>query len=132
MGFAWVGGAIFPQARLDKARKYPELIAANERVEFLVLGAEVGGRFSPECVDLVQQLISFRAQQEAFLLRGSFSVAFFRRWWGILSIACQRAVAQCCVGFSNGIFSESFVNFEDLCCILTSPLVSKLPACLGY
>ena len=91
-------GATFPQARQDKGRTYPEFEAHTDRIEFKTLAAEIGGRFSEECLDLVRRLVEHRSRQAPPALRGSFYVIFSRRWWGILSMAVQRAVAANLVG----------------------------------
>ena len=101
-------GATFAQARRDKEAKYPELRDAALRVKFIVAAAEVGGRYNEEVVSLVRQLVAFRASQFAPLLRRSMRVILARRYWGILSVATQRAVAQCvdnpCVASSASSF----------------------------
>ena len=61
-GAATTDGFIFAQARRDKAVAYPELAAETARHKFLVLGTEVGGRFSEECVDLIRKCVELKAQ----------------------------------------------------------------------
>ena len=97
-GAADLAGATFAQARLDKRRTYHELLATDARVAFRVLACEIGGRFSEECSDLVRRLVEHRAGQQPQPLRGSFHVILTRRWWALLSVAVQRAVAANLVG----------------------------------
>ena len=92
-GAASIDGSTFPGARRDKATAYPELAQEGARHKFLVLASEIGGRFSEECTDLVRKLLNNKctraSEGDAFLLR----LVYARRWWGILSMAVQRAVS---------------------------------------
>ena len=90
-----VDGATFAQARRDKERKYPELAAQGLRMHFIVAATEVGGRCNAELVDLVRQVVAYKASQFAPSLQPSMRAILARRYWGILSVATQRAVAQC-------------------------------------
>ena len=91
-------GATFPTARADKRRTYPEFGREAERIHFLVLASELGGRFSDEGRELVLRLAQEKSRNQPPALRGSLLQAYFRRWWGLLSIAVQRAVAQNLLG----------------------------------
>ena len=88
-------GATFAAARADKERKYSELLGQAHRIKFVVAACEVGGRCNQECVDLVRALVLHRAMQAPPTLRPSFRSCLARRYWGILSIAIQRAGAEC-------------------------------------
>ena len=61
--------------------------------ELVVLGTEVGGRWNQDALRLVRRLARFRARAAPQLLRRSAAVAWSNRWWGILSIAVQDALA---------------------------------------
>ena len=127
-GAATTDGFIFAQARRDKAVAYPELANDTARHKFLVLSTEVGGRFSSECVDLVRQLVNLKAQQtsadDCKLLR----LVYFRRWWGILSIAAQRAVALNLLGgdWAPAIAWHAPSDEELLCATIVPPSASRL------
>ena len=97
---ATTDGATFPGARRDKATAYPELVLPSARHKFLVLASEVGGRFSEECVNLVPQLVNNKASNLSASDSKLFRLAYTRRWWGILSMAVQRAVAANLLGGS--------------------------------
>ena len=88
----------FAQARRDKASAYPELASDTARHKFLALGSEVGGRFSEECIDLVKQLLTLKTQFAPAEVSNLLKPLYFRRWWGILSVAVQRAVAMNLLG----------------------------------
>ena len=97
-GAATTDGFIFAQARRDKASVYPELASETARHKFLVLGSEVGGRFSEECVDLVKKLVVLKTRSAPLESSKVLKLIYFRRWWGILSVAVQRAVAMNLLG----------------------------------
>ena len=89
-----VDGATFRKARGEKERKYPELLRLAHRLKFVVAAAEVGGRCNQECVDLVRALVLHRSASAAPSLRTSLRAGLARRYWGILSVAIQRASAE--------------------------------------
>ena len=95
---ATTNGATFLGARRDKADAYPELVVPSARHKFLVLASEVGGRFFEECVHLVRQLVSNKAHNLNDSDTKLFRLMYTRRWWGILSVAVQRAVAANLLG----------------------------------
>ena len=64
-------------------------------VQFVVAASEVGGRCNDQLIDLVRQLARHKASTFAPPLRASMRTILARRFWGILSVATQRAVAQC-------------------------------------
>ena len=51
-GAATTDGFIFAQACRDKADTYPELVRESAQHKFLLLGTEVGGRFSEETAEI--------------------------------------------------------------------------------
>ena len=121
-------GATFAQARRDKEAKYPELLALGLRLKFIVAAAEVGGRYNDEVVSLVRELVAAKASLFAPMLRRSMRVILSRRYWGILSVATQRAVAQC---VANPFVASSPSSFPlpDLEVLLTSceaPEISRV------
>lgn len=91
-------GSTFLQARIDKVDKYPELVNSARRHCFLVLASEVGGRHSEDCVRVIRILSSYLAGLQPRALRQSYRTIYFQRWWGIISVAVQRAVAANLLG----------------------------------
>ena len=93
----------------------------------MVLAAEVGGRFAPEAVSLVLELATEAAGRQAPMLRRSFRLIYHRRWWGLLSIAVQRAVARNLLGF-DGLEATVYgmPSFETLLSLVEAPLISRL------
>jgi hypothetical protein len=71
-----VDGSTFPGARRDKFAKYPEFEAAADRLHFIVLAEEVGGRFAPEAVDLVRGLVVEAAARCPPLLQRTFRLIY--------------------------------------------------------
>ncbi|CAE7533395.1 unnamed protein product [Symbiodinium natans] len=65
-----------------------------------VLAAErvVGGRWGEECQRFVRQLLRLRVQRAPATLRATAAQGWARRWWGLLSVAVQRAVASTALG----------------------------------
>ena len=88
-------GNTFAVARRDEERKYPELADQAQWIKFVVAACEVGGRCNQECVDLVRALVLHRAVSAAPALRAYLRSSLARRYWGILSVAIQRAGADC-------------------------------------
>ena len=125
---ATIDGATFPQARRDKAGAYPELVQDSSCHKFIVLGSEVGGRFSHECVDLVRQLINNKAQHLGDIDTKAFRLIYARRWWGILSVAVQRAVASNLLGgnWMPSIPLSPPSMEELLCATVVPPATSRM------
>ena len=121
-------GATFPQAVRDKHNKYPELLAQGLRIQFVVAATEVGGRCNDQLIDLVRQLARHKASTFARPLRASMHTILARRFWGILSVATQRAVAQCVATefdpTTNAVFP--LPDFEALMSCNEAPDVSRL------
>ena len=75
-----------------KATTYPELVSSN-RCKFLVLAGEVGGRWSATTCRLIRDLASAKSQEAAPRLRKSAAFAWENRWWSMISVATQNALA---------------------------------------
>ena len=85
-------GAALRVAERRKRRTYPELANSN-MARLVVLACEIGGRWNGEALRFVRQLADQRAAAAPVLLRGSARQAWANRWWGLLSIAVQDALA---------------------------------------
>ena len=122
-------GASFAQATRDKHHKYPELLSQGLRVHFVVAAAEVGGRACEALIDLVRQAARHKATQFAPKLRGSMRTVLTRRFWSILSVATQRAVAQCASEQFDINRAAQFPvpDLESLLSHPEAPDVSRLP-----
>ena len=87
-------GVALEAARRRKERTYPELTARGGRARLIVLGVEVGGRWSTETRSFLSRLAHDRARSERFLLRKRVEQAWRLRWGSLLSCAAARAVAM--------------------------------------
>ena len=129
-GASHEAGSTFHGARLDKARAYPELHVQQSRFAFLVLASETGGKSSDECHALIAQLARARASFHHDAVRASTKAMYTRRWYSILSIGIQKAVAANLSGIDNASFDNisAYVDFEELCCSYANlSEVSRLP-----
>ena len=121
-GAANVDGSTFPPARRDKAHAYPELAVDGARHKILVLASEVGGRFSEECTDLVRQLLNLKCARASEGDQTLLRLAYARRWWGILSMAVQRAVsANLHGGDWMPVLGPAHPGEEELLCGVVCP-----------
>ena len=85
-------GAVLRRAKTDKEDKYRDL-ALSPLAELRVLACEVGGRWDEEAVNLVRDLAKVKAANTHPLLRRSVELAWVDRWWAMLGVAVQDAVA---------------------------------------
>ncbi|CAE7584665.1 unnamed protein product [Symbiodinium natans] len=92
-----VDGAALRAAERRKAATYPELRRQGPQ-KLLVLGSEVGGRFNSDAQQLVRDLVRLRSYRAPPALRAAASSGWTRRWWGMLSVAVQQAVASTALG----------------------------------
>ena len=106
------------RARNTKENRYPELSGQRGRARLVVLGIEVGGRWSEESWKLIRTLSKYRSRTEPELLRKSSASAWHRRWTTLLAVATQRAVATSLLflpdsGGSNGDVPSTVAVLED-------------------
>ena len=81
------------QAIAQKQRRYADVMADGAS-SLLVLGSEVYGRWSPDAVQVVRELVALKAGQAPPTLRGCAAYAWSNRWWALISVGTQRAVAE--------------------------------------
>ena len=91
-GAATVSGSTFAAAYGDKLRVYRD-VAGSGQVAFVVVAAEVFGRFCANSRQLVGELVRAHCQDAGRVLRRRLELGWHRRWWGLLSVAVQVAVA---------------------------------------
>ena len=85
-------GAALQAARRRKCRRYPE-IARGDRARLVVLGCEVGGRWSEEAWELLSSAAAIKSRTAPRLLQKAASMAWQRRWASHIAVAAQAAVA---------------------------------------
>ena len=90
-------GAAFQGAERRKRVAYPELSRGGPQ-KLLVLGREVGGRWSARAQRFVRDLVRLRALRAPPAVRAAASAGWSRRWWGTLSVAVQLAVTSTALG----------------------------------
>ena len=91
-GAATVSGSTFAAAYGDKSRVYHD-VATSGQVAFVVVAAEVFGRFCENSRQLVRDLVRAHCQDAGRVLRRRLELGWHRRWWNLLSVAVQVAVA---------------------------------------
>ena len=81
----------------QKHDKYPELVT-SDRVHFVVLACEEGGRWGPDVFEVINDLVRLKVAPLHPLLRRSAALAYTRRWWSILAMGAQSAAIDCILG----------------------------------
>ena len=87
------GVAIDRLTRL-KYNKYRELVH-SDRVHYVVLACEEGGRWGPDVFKVVEDLVKLKVAPVHSLLRRSAALAYTRKWWAILAMGTQSAAVDC-------------------------------------
>ena len=85
-------GAALMAARRRKEKRYPE-VARGDRARLIVLGCEVGGRWSEEAWQLLGTLAASKCSTAPRLLQKAAKMAWHRRWASLIAVAAQSAVA---------------------------------------
>ena len=82
-------------ARADRKKRIKHADVDNSGIAaFVVLGCEVFGRWNDDAIQLVSQLARLKSMEAPPLLRRSAQHAWANRWWGLVGIGTQRAVAE--------------------------------------
>ena len=81
----------------QKHDKYPELVA-SDRVHYVVLACEEGGRWGPDVFAVIRDLVRLKVAPLHPLLRRSAALGYTRRWWSILAMGAQSAAIDCILG----------------------------------
>lgn len=68
-------------------------MAASGQVALVVVAAEVFGRFDENSRNLVRDLVRAHCEDTCLILRRRLRLGWSRRWWALLSVALQVAVA---------------------------------------
>ena len=70
----------------------------SNRVDYVVLACEEGGRWGPDVFTVVSDLVRLKVAPLHSLLRRSAALAYTRRWWSILAMGAQSAAIDCILG----------------------------------
>ena len=134
-GYPWARAASRDAVGIDRARAnheaiYPELVAGS-RARLVVLGAEIGGRWAPEAIDILRSLADAKSRSSPLLLRRSAKLAWYQRWIRMLSVAAQTALAETLTSPSSPHLTELDGDPPDLSDVLCldreCPTFSRLP-----
>ena len=99
-----VDGAALAAAERRKRAHYVEL-DHSPYCRLMVLGCEVGGRWSDDSLRLVSMASRQKVLGVPRLLRSSARQAWCARWWGMLSVCAQVALASTLLGTAPGMRS---------------------------
>ena len=80
-----------PRSRHDFSR--PVAFLRSSRCRLVVVGVEVGGRWSTETADFLRQLARAKARDAPAALRLAYQAALVHRWSGFLTAAAMQAFA---------------------------------------
>ena len=89
-GTAQQNGKALEEARRRKERTYPELAGEGGRAGLIVLGAEVGGRWSEETVEFLSSLAWAKVRE----LPEELHRAWLRRWQRLLACTAAKAFSM--------------------------------------
>ena len=81
----------------QKHEDYPELVA-SDRVHFVVLACEEGGRWGPDVFAVIRDLVRLKVAPLHPLLKRSAALAYTRRWLRVLAVGAQSAAIDCILG----------------------------------
>ena len=70
----------------------------SDRVHFVVLACEESGRWGPDVLAVINDLVRLKVAPSHPLLRRSAALAYTRRWWSILAMGTQSAAIDCIFG----------------------------------
>ena len=103
----------------------------RQSIEMKCLDCEVFGRWSADCVQMVPAMALQRTKGLHVRVRRGLALALQRRWWGVLSIALQKAVANQVQKFASGgadlfvLASEEPTFLADLDVLYAGELVAS-------
>ena len=113
------GGAVETARRHCRDVDYPEVVTSNA-ARLYSLGVEVFGRWGSDSLSLIRATARDAVSGLPRRVRLSTQTRLLRRWWGLLGLANQRAIAvQVTEGASadlQGTLSEPTPPLADLPC----------------
>ena len=99
-------GAALSAARRRKERVYPELTGAMGRTRLVVLAGEVGGWWSEESREFLNQLAKAKARREPRHLRARARQVWRHRWASLLAGSAAKAFALSLLERRSGLGSD--------------------------
>lgn len=100
-GTSNAGGRLLDTAEADNEATHHEVVASGLG-HLLCLGCEVFVRWGRQCTDLVPKLAREKSRGMHPRIRRGMALAWQQRWFGLLGISLQRAVAHCILHHSTG------------------------------
>ena len=85
-------GVALTRAERCKERTYPELVDSTV-LRLVTVACEVGGRWNSATADLLRDLAYARSRDAPARLRHSAASGWQRRWWAMLAVTSQDALA---------------------------------------
>ena len=95
------GGRLLEMAEQDNDDNYRPVLDSGIAA-LKCLGCEVFGRWSSDCASLVPAMAIQRTKALHIRVRRGLALSLQRRWWGILGVALQKAVAHQIQQFRHG------------------------------
>ena len=85
---------------------YPD-VQRSPHAHLLSLSVETYGRWGPDSLQLVRQLAKYKNAQHTEILQQSITLAYSKRWWSLLSVALQKAIAGAILRQEGGDLTEA-------------------------
>ena len=123
-------GVAIARGEKNKRDTYPELVN-SAHCSLLTLACETGGRWSSKCVEIVRKLSAAKAETAPPRLQASARATWSRRWWAMLSVTQQEALAASLVNdkmMANGGSAEDVPDLLDVLEMEDCAPPSRLPA----
>ena len=116
------GAAVADAERKNREDDCPD-VEASPHARLLSLGVETHGRWSPLSQQLLTQLVTKKARGVAEVLRRTTERAYMARWWSLLAVALQKAVAEAVLRESGAdlttaeeqLFAPALADVLDAC-----------------
>ena len=115
------GAAVAEAGRKNREEDYPD-VEGSPHACLLSLGVETYGRWSPHSQDLLAKLVRKKARGVSDVLRRATERAYSVRWWSLLAVALQRAIAE-------SVLRESGADLMPAEGSVELPLADVLDAC---
>ena len=103
------GGRLLEIADVDNQLTYEPVVDSGLGALYC-LGCEVYGRWGKPCIDLVQALVREKTRMLHPRIRRGTALGLQHRWWGILSISLQKAVARAMLEDEGGDLYEALLE----------------------